>query len=180
MILSIYGLNEYDPTIWNGFELPAELDRKTVVDSIVTECAELELLYPNAPYMNRLIRLWSQRRRKAWEELYKTTVLEYNPIWNKDGKTVETRDLTGSVETEGSDENAVSAFDEEGYHPESKQTSKVGTGTTDKGTVTRIEQGNIGLTSTQELIRQQRVVVEFTLIDQIVTEFKQRFCIMKY
>ena len=54
--------------------------------------------------------------------------------------------------------------------------------TTDTGTITttRTEQGNIGLTSTQELIRQQRDVVQFNIIDIIINDFIDRFCLRIY
>ena len=54
--------------------------------------------------------------------------------------------------------------------------------TTDTGTVKheRTEQGNIGLTSTQELIEKQRAVVTFNVMDVIIKDFIQRFCIGVY
>ena len=54
--------------------------------------------------------------------------------------------------------------------------------TSDTGTVRRerTEQGNIGITSTQELIEKQRAVVEFNIMDRIIADFKQRFCLMVY
>ena len=52
--------------------------------------------------------------------------------------------------------------------------------TTDTGTITRTEQGNIGLTSTQQLIQEQREVVKFNILDYIINEFRDRFCLKVY
>lgn len=54
--------------------------------------------------------------------------------------------------------------------------------TTDTGTVKheRTEQGNIGVTSTQSLIQEQREVVKLNLMDIIIKDFIQRFCIGVY
>lgn len=54
--------------------------------------------------------------------------------------------------------------------------------TTDTGTIDtfRTEQGNIGTTSTQSLILEQRDVVKFNIIDYIIGEFKDRFCLRLY
>ena len=54
--------------------------------------------------------------------------------------------------------------------------------TTDTGTITheRTEQGNIGLTSTQQLIQEQRELVKINLMDIIINDFKQRFCLGVY
>ena len=54
--------------------------------------------------------------------------------------------------------------------------------TSDTGTVRRerTEQGNIGITSTQELIEKQRAVVEFNIMDRIIKDFIGRFCLLVY
>lgn len=54
--------------------------------------------------------------------------------------------------------------------------------TTDTGTVTHeiTEQGNIGVTSTQSLIKEQRDVVAFNVMDVIIKDFIQRFCLGVY
>lgn len=41
-------------------------------------------------------------------------------------------------------------------------------------------EGNIGVTTTQSMINEQREVVKFNIYDYIIEEFKQRFCIMVY
>lgn len=53
---------------------------------------------------------------------------------------------------------------------------------TDTGTIEteRLEQGNIGTTSTQSLILEQRNVVGFNIMDYIIEDFKKRFCLMVY
>ena len=55
---------------------------------------------------------------------------------------------------------------------------------TDSGTVTheysRLEQGNIGVTTTQSMIREEREIVKFNIIDYIINDFKTRFCILVY
>lgn len=40
--------------------------------------------------------------------------------------------------------------------------------------------GNIGVTSTQELIQQQRELVQFDLVQYIIDDFMKEFCIMVY
>lgn len=54
--------------------------------------------------------------------------------------------------------------------------------TTDTGTVKheRTEQGNIGLTSTQDLIKQQQELVKFNLMDYIINDFSNKFCLGVY
>lgn len=54
--------------------------------------------------------------------------------------------------------------------------------TSDTGTVKheRVEQGNIGLTSTQSLILEQREVVKINLMDIIIDDFQKKFCLGVY
>lgn len=41
-------------------------------------------------------------------------------------------------------------------------------------------EGNIGVTTTQQMIEAEREVVKFNIYDYIIEEFKQRFCILVY
>lgn len=52
--------------------------------------------------------------------------------------------------------------------------------TEDNGTITKERSGNIGVTKTTELIRDQREIVQFNLYDYITNMFKQTFCLMIY
>lgn len=55
---------------------------------------------------------------------------------------------------------------------------------TDTGTVetefTDLEQGNIGVTTTQQMIQAERDLVRFNIYDLIIDDFKQRFCVLIY
>ena len=50
----------------------------------------------------------------------------------------------------------------------------------DTGTLTTERSGNIGVTSTQSLIQEQRKVVQFNVAEFIIKQFKNQFCIMVY
>ena len=41
-------------------------------------------------------------------------------------------------------------------------------------------EGNIGVTTTQQMIKEEREVVKFNIIDYIVDDFKRRFCLLIY
>lgn len=51
---------------------------------------------------------------------------------------------------------------------------------TEKEKTVRIEQGNIGVTTTQQMIKEQRESVMFSLYDVIMQDFKHEFCVMVY
>ena len=110
----------------------------------------------------------------------------------------ETRDLKGSNDVTETD--SVYGFNSSSEAPSNKSvtdqdTTDTGTDTidhtgtfkkdrdtTDTGTITttRTEQGNIGVTSTQSMIKEQREVVMLNLYDVITQDFIERFCLKVY
>lgn len=51
---------------------------------------------------------------------------------------------------------------------------------TDSRTITGRIHGNIGVTTTQQMIQAQRDIVRFDIIDEIVKDYKTEFCILVY
>ena len=86
--VSILGLYNHDNTVLDGLKVPEGLDRDTVINNILMECAELEILFPDADFMKEAVRQWSAMCLPVWQHLYDTTQYEYNPIWNKDGEII--------------------------------------------------------------------------------------------
>ena len=171
-MLSILGLYNYDPTIFDGLDLPETLDKATCISIILLQNAELSLVYSDPDTMREMISAWSVSSQYAWEKLAATLTLEYNPIWNKDGTITETEKITGS----GTGVQQVSAFDSSNFENRGKNTSD----TENNREYERVEQGNIGVTSTQQLIKEERQTAEFNIYDRISEDFRNRFCIMVY
>ena len=205
MALSIVGLYNADDTIFDGLSLPEGMDKTECVNNILFECAELEIVYQDPDYMKTAIANWSNINASVWQKLYDTTVLEYNPIWNVDGTVTEneTRNLAGTdnsirnlndtVNVNGTLEHDVMGYNvSSGYQHESKDTQDSTTkGTTketddrsrtDTGTIERETHrtGNIGVTTTQQMVREEREVALFNMYQQICKDFKNRFCILVY
>ena len=117
--LSILGLWMQDPTIFNSMHLPAGVDLATVRDTILYDLADLEVLYPSAPFMKTMIDLWSTKENPTWTRLYTAMQLEYNPLENYDRQDdwTDTRDdtrtlldtLDGEVKNTGTVSNVVDA-----------------------------------------------------------------------
>lgn len=82
--LSILGLYNYQPAIFDSLTIPTSVDRETLIDNIIMEAAELELLFPNADILGGLIGNWSKTRLAAWNRMIEALDAEYNPIENTD------------------------------------------------------------------------------------------------
>ena len=109
-MMTILGLYNYDPTIFDGLIIPTAADitneaekvadpwvpvKSDLIAYICMECAELELVYPSAPVLASMIAVWSKAHFPEWKALYNTMLYKYNPIWNVDGFEKETHDLDG-------------------------------------------------------------------------------------
>ncbi len=226
MTLSIMGLYNSDPTIFDLMVLPADLetDRQTIIDSILLEDAELEILYPQPAIMKTAIQLWSKAEQPTWARMTAALAEQYNPLWNVDATITETgsnttnksgsdertesesstgdsttdQTSTGSSTTiEGStafnsgaytdrDSTAITTGGTEGSTVEASNsrelTEERGWTETGSGSDTRSirRTGNIGVTSSQQLIEQEIEVAKYNILRYIIDSFKFRFCLLVY
>lgn len=139
--VSLLGLKRLNEGILGELVVPEGVDIELVKDNLLAETAELEVIYPDAIFMQAMIGRWSTKELPVWDKLYKTTLLEYNPIenydrtemWTEDENTSKNLDseATGSSDTttdgnskrEGGTDTttgtskAVSAYNEVNFTP---------------------------------------------------------------
>ena len=168
--LSIQGLLAYDPHLFDTMPLPAQLDRDTVVGTIVYECAPFEVLIPQPELFKKMLVLFAERRLPVWQKLYDSTMQRYDMLSDTEttrqysGSDTDTRtpdltrtrtldlartrtpDLTTEGNNSGSDsiEQQVSAFNSSDYANREKQTTTLGTKNVvhSSGNETETETGN--------------------------------------
>ena len=172
MLLSIMGLYEYDNSIFQGLQVPEGLNREAVINEILLQCAELEIVYPNIDIMKLAITTWSIANQYTWQKLYDTMVVEYNPIWNVDANVTIDRNTSGS----GNATDAVKGFNSNTW----AESDKTDTTSEAEEDVYERRTGNIGVTTTQQMLEQERKIAEFNMISYIAQSFKQRFCLLIY
>ena len=172
MLLSIMGLYEYDNNLFEGLQLPEGLSHEAVINEILLQCAELEIMYPDINIMKLAITTWSIANQYTWQKLYDTMVVEYNPIWNVDATVEIDRETSGS----GNATDAVKGFNSNTW----AESDKTDTSSSAEEDVTERRTGNIGVTTTQQMLEQERKIAEFNMISYIAQSFKQRFCLLIY
>ncbi len=172
MLLSIMGLYEYDSNLFEGLQLPEGLSREAVINEILLQCAELEIMYPNIDIMKLAITTWSVANQYTWQKLYDTMVIEYNPIWNVDATVNIDRNTSGS----GNATDAVKGFNSNTW----AESDKTDTSSLAEEDVIERRTGNIGVTTTQQMLEQERKIADFNMISYIAQSFKQRFCLLIY
>lgn len=222
--LSILGLYQREPTLFDELELPGSMNKDVLIDNILYEAAPLEVYYPDPNFMKFMIGRWSFMNQSVWQKLYDTTVLEYNPIfnydrteeWSENEQMLDKRTLTGT-EMETSTDNSsgeikssgtvkselnVSGYNESSYVPREQTIETPDTLTSNTSETDRIVSidkndtenmdrkrdnirtgrafGNIGVTTTQQMIQQERETVLFNMYKVITDSFIERFCLMIY
>lgn len=162
MWLSIMGMYEYDNSLFDGLDVPTYTDKNNVVhvvdknkviQSILLNCAELEILYQNLDTMKLAIGVWSAAEQDTWRKMYATQMMEYNPLWNVDADIVNIGSVMGFNESQN-------------WSDAAKETQR--------------RTGNIGVTASQDLLQKERDIADFSIIRFITESFKKRFCIMVY
>lgn len=114
-----------------------------------------------------------------WDKLYKTLSLDYDPIANVDATIEETRDIAKKKRTEtlgetsGTVTNGQAPFDSTEIRDTASSTTETdeieNTYEDDayKDVITTTRTGNIGITSSQELLTAERKVADFKYLDII-------------
>lgn len=141
---------------------------ETVTDDIESFLAMVDLAILNNDY--------------KWTKLYNTTLLEYDPIANVDAEIEETRDIdkrhheekygAGKVTTK----NGQAPMDSSAYANQSQSITDSDQKTDEhdedayKDVITTTRKGNIGVTSTQQLIDAERGVADFKFLDILMAD----------
>ena len=208
--VSYLGLYNYDSTIFDDFALPNSVASRKAefVDEILSELGQLEALYPNTEVFKRILKAWSNTRLTEWQRVETALTAEYNPIHNFDRhedysdtnteKETGKSNSTSSTESNanGTNENTESetAFNTESFK---NRTKNAGTDTASStasatnesnNTVTRETKvqhtahlyGNIGVTTSQQMINKELAMRRGDLESYIIDDFKRRFCVMVY
>lgn len=210
----------YDDTIMDNFAVPDGIDRQLALDTISQRCGLTPLYHPDPAWLKFYIGRWCSKNAKTWEELYKTTIQDYNPIYNYD-RTEETTDTRSGTRTLSEDtssntkqngdtsvtdtsrdnsEHTTSADNSDTYEPGYKDVSSrqdtqasessnrvdvTGDRAVDETTGETYSHkmrafGNVGVTTTQEMLSAQRTLVRYNVYDEIADSFKDEFCLYIY
>lgn len=170
--LSLLGLYSFRGDILDDFKLPEGIDRDDFVEMLLFDTAELELLTPDPDIMKQLLGRWSNVRVNAWSKMLDTETVEYNPIHNYDRQEDWVDDGTGSSITDLS----VAGFND----ADMADRERTGTGTTTQSRHTARISGNIGVTTTQQMLESERESRKYSTVFEIIGEFKERFCLLVY
>ena len=196
-VLNFFDVLALRPNFFDDADIDSRLDKDEIKMAILERCGTLLPVYTNSEMFKTFSDSFFKQRKNIISKLIDTTEFEYNPIANYDSTEEVTRKYdettTNQNQTNGNSsrnttqENNVSAYDSDVYQPKEKvvgttndndSTNGSGSGTSDiTENLTTRKRGNIGVTTTQQMIEAERKVVLFNVYNWIAIEFEQKFFI---
>ena len=161
--ISILGLYNLNDTLFDDLVIPENMDSDLLINNLVTELAELELIYSDFNFMKFMIGVWSRKELPTWERVYKASIKEYDPIENYDRKEdwSDTLNRNGAVNTQSSG-NSTQQHDVAGFNSSDLVTASKDTNngsdtgwssdtSNSSGYHSGRVHGNIGVTTSQQM-----------------------------
>lgn len=205
-IVTLGAMIEYnDRECFADVVLPDGADKDILIDYIEDLSGELETFYPSPDKLKRATELFFKAYAYRMERLWLSTQQEYNPIENYDRKEdikntrswagddvtkyegkSDTDTMPGSVQ-----EHQVSAYNSSQYQNKDKivnsgtdlsETSVTSTSTLTRGTeeqedITGRVHGNIGVTTSQQMLMSEREVANFSWYRAIALDYQKFTCV---
>ena len=176
--------------------LPEGLNKDTLTGNILLRGSDFETLYTNPIFLHDAIQIWSNVHYATFERWIKALSIEYNPLenydrmedWTDERETTGTGESTSTGTSGSTAENKRSAFDSSTYQPNEEDTIS-GTATdtttnetsgTDDATHSGRIHGNIGVTTSQQMLTQELDIGYWNVYEKITEMFLRDFTIPVY
>lgn len=186
--------------LFEKLTLPEGIDKDTLTSNILLKGGEFEVQSGSPIFIHDAIEIWAKVYEATFTRWLEALAIEYAPLENYDRMEHWTDALdgsgssnsTGTLDTTYDDavERTKSAYDSSSYQPYDKVTTHAttDTDTTDRTSTTidndsehngRIH-GNIGVTTSQQMLTQELDMGYWNLYERITQLFLQEFVIPVY
>lgn len=185
-------LNSHNKSLFSLMTLPEGIDRETLINRIILRSGEFEIVYSDLDFMIEAIKNWADSYARTFERWVKALSVNYEPLenydrieeWHTDNDFENHTHNHGYVS--GNLQNNVSAYDVDTFQPHDQSTSRDDTdmnndnnGEGHEGKTGRAH-GNIGVTTSQQMLSSELSIAEWNLYDHIADLFIREFCICVY
>lgn len=190
--ITLIGLNNY--CVARGYSLfdqvliPSGIDRDMLIHAILLRAGDFEVLYPNPDFMQDVINSLFKRWYKTFAKWEKALNIEYDPLSNYDRKEEWTDNSRADTSTDSSsnsdDTLKVSSYDSDMMHNKDRSIGKNDSNITSRSNSnnkrTGRAYGNIGVTTSQQMLDAELTIARFNLYNQIADIIVRDICIMVY
>ena len=202
--ITLIGFNNYYEHLWDELTLPSGINKELLINNILLRGGEFEVLYSDPEFMMHAIGVWSNKWQRTFEKWLKALSEEYNPLHNYDRHEIYTdnRDINRTENATGADsstssgsgntENKVSAYDVATYQPHDEADTS-STGSTTSNSLTNATgktsdvlkhdahlYGNIGVTTSQQMLKDELDIDTWNIYEHITDLFLNEFAIYIY
>lgn len=112
-----------DETILNGIILPQGLSLDTLKNTIILECAELEVIYSAPSFFRWAVDCWAIKELPIWQRMWNAIQTQYNPLENYNRTETTTETGTHSKTDSFTDETEKAASNSGMTHNETEDTT---------------------------------------------------------
>ena len=169
-----------DDGLFKNLSLPEGIDKDVLISVIMLECGEMAPIWTDAEFMQFMIGQWSIKWKTTFEKWVKALNTDYNPLNNYDRTEEWTTNTTSNLSSSSTSETQKSAYDSSTYTPYNKLTGNATDGATGNENRVGRAYGNIGVTTSQQMLKAEYEIAEWNIYEHIKDLFMQDFCIMIY
>ena len=178
-LLTIRGLYNYHPTLFDELIVPDYWDKETLIGVILRETDEREVLYSNPAVMETAIMHWGNSWLEQWQRLAKALQVEYAPLENYDRyeESTDNTDTTSKGNSKAESIGRATGFNSDslvtidGAESESSGASMGNTVNTHSARF----HGNIGVTTSQRMLQSEIDLRKYNWYNEVAKEFANTF-----
>ena len=205
MTVTLMNMYDTDTTLLDEMALPSQVNRDDFLGRLMIDVGESEVCITNPRIMKIAIGVWSRGKLPMWNKLAAILDYDYHPIWNVDGETVHTgsnsndrtygRERGQTIETEEDSTTTgyISADNSENWSNDTKTDYDMDRSEGLSETISDTEKqegsdtwtdkrtGNIGVTTTQQMMREEKDFWEnYDIVGYIINQFAREFLLLVY
>lgn len=178
--------------IFDDIILPDNIERETLINRIMFRCMEFSMMSSDYDFVHAEILNFFSVHYRTFEKWITAIDLDYDPIENYNRTEVYEGDGTNAGENSSSgtdsstDTNTRAAYNSSSYEPYERDSVSGTSSASGSNSGSYAEGhtlhafGNIGITSNQDMIRQEWEIASLNVYTAIADLFADEFCVMVY
>ena len=178
--LTLSGMYNFDNTLFDELRLPEDLGRDNVIGNILMACYGLEVIYPDFDTLKKAIGYWSAKMLPSWSRALKALSIQYDPLYNYDRTETWTEKENSSGSDSGTVDNLRTSYDSNQLRQTDQANSEGSSEASLEREHTARMYGNIGVTTSQQMLEAEVQVARINITDIICKDFKTEFCLLIY
>ena len=204
--MPLYSFYKWDDSLFDLLEVPEGIDKEKLIDNILLDAGERSVIYSDPDFLKKAIGIWSNTYQATFERWANALAIEYDPLENYDRTENWTDNGTHSGQTQtsttdsqttgqtsgGTNTESGVAYPDNAWHDTKKSVdsgslsinvSGTGSGTgsessTDANTHAGRVHGNIGVTTSQQMLQAELDLGYWNIIAKITDLFIENFIII--